>query len=87
MIDTSCSEKFWSGKKGLPGWMGATTARKTPLVIKHRNINPVIMLDLIRKDLNNMHLLTKGLHGTLSQFWFYDLIKLLSPKWSSWLII
>jgi len=46
----------------LPGWNGAMTAIAIPMVIKHRIINPVITLDLIRKERNNMHLLTK-VHG------------------------
>src|SRR4030042_1278359 len=51
------------GYKIFPGWSGANVAKAIPDVIKHRKMNPVIKLDLIRKERNNMHLLTKGRHG------------------------
>ena len=51
------------GYKIFPGWSGANVANAIPDVIKHRNRKPVIKLDLIRKERNNMHLLTKGRHG------------------------
>ena len=53
------------GYKISPGWSGANVANAIPEVIKHRKRKPVIKLDLIRKERNNMHLLTKGRHGPI----------------------
>jgi hypothetical protein len=48
------------GNTMFPGLNGINVARAIPLVTKHSTINPVIKPDLIRKERNNMHLLTKG---------------------------